>query len=122
MIHSIKKAIESVWSLFWCRRRWLCGGLWSRGKSINLLLSITPFILNSIPWYRIYTSFGALDMSCAPIDCVITNGIIPLNYFQTTWILNLIFTISPIISEGNGMTVLEFCFLILFFNTWKICP
>ena len=85
LIHSIKKAIESVWSSCWYIRGWLCWGLWSRSKSINLLLSITPLVLNSIPWYRMYTSFGALDVSCAPIDCVITNEIVLLNYFQTTW-------------------------------------
>ena len=84
LIHSLKKAIESVWSSCWCKRGWLCWGLWSIIKSINLLLSITPLVLNSIPWYRMYSSFGALDVSYAPIDCVITNGIVPLNYCQTT--------------------------------------
>ena len=36
--------------------------------------------------------------------------------------MSFVFAINPIISEGNGITVLEFCFSILFFNTWKICP
>ena len=30
--------------------------------------------------------------------------------------------INPIINEGKGITVLEFCFSMLFFNTWMICP
>ena len=36
--------------------------------------------------------------------------------------LSFIFAIKPIISEGKGITVLECCFSMVFFNRWKMGP
>ena len=95
---------------------------WAEVSRAVVNLSITSLLLNMIPWYWRHTSSEAFDMSCAYSHYVCTNKIVSLYHSKTIESLSFNFAMRPIMSEGNGITVLEFCFWTLFFKRWKMCP